>query len=329
MNNILYLKSQFYQRKNPNKPGHANLPVGKSVKASHLIALSKQLQDILNYWESNKDINGALVSVHYYTVVAKSNRIRSFLSEKSHSPLESVRGAKFVWEKDEYGLTKQKHVFTHYISLDALRNTLHTLQDIIRIVEQVYSAEITHENLKEIGYSKWKHNKPTKNLFLKYIVDAFYVERFDIDCISDEIKDESIITIYKTVSDTKALLRKFGIDIVSAKMIDDTTLRLTPDEIQLLLNHAPYLIAMNVSDFSKLSKYNIFHATDIDSKIHIPKPTNEPIIGVIDTQFDTNVYFSDWVDYKNMLSPEIPLNPDDFFHGTAVSSIIVDPTIIQ
>lgn len=324
MNNILHLKSQFYHRKNPNKPGPANLPVGKSVKASHLIALSKQLQDILNYWESNKDINGALVSVHYYTVVAKSNRIRSFLSEKSRSPLESVRGAKFVWEKDGHGLTKQKHVFTHYISLDALRNTLHTLQDIIRIVEQVYSTEITYENLKEIGYSKWKHNKPAKTLFLKYIVDAYYVERFDIDCISDEIKDESIITIYKTVSDTKALLRKFGIDIVSAKMIDDTTLRLNPDEIQLLLNHAPYLIAMNISDFSKLSKYNIFHAANIDLKIQIPEPTNEPIIGVIDTQFDTNVYFSDWVDYKNMLSPEIPLNPDDFFHGTAVSSIIVD-----
>ena len=86
MNDILHLKSQFYQRKNPNKPGPINLPVGKSVKASHLIALSKQLQDILKYWENNKDINGALVSVHYYTVVAKSNRIRSFLSEKSRSP---------------------------------------------------------------------------------------------------------------------------------------------------------------------------------------------------------------------------------------------------
>lgn len=208
--------------------------------------------------------------------------------------------------------------------MGALRYTLHTLQDIIRIVEQIYSTEITYENLKEIGCSKWKHDKPAKTLFLKYIIDAYYVERFDIDCISDEIKDESIITIYKTVSDTKDLLRKFGIDIVSAKMIDDTTLRLSPDEIQLLVNHAPYLIAMNISDFSKLSKYDIFHATDIDSKIQIPGPTNEPIIGVIDTQFDTNVYFSDWVDYKNMLSPEIPLNPDDFFHGTAVSSIIVD-----
>lgn len=325
MNNILQLKSQFYQRKNPNKHGPANVPVGKSVEAIHLIELSKQLQDILYYWESNKDIDGALVSVHYYTIVAKSNRIKAFLSENSHSPLESIRGAKFVWETDDCGLTKQKHVFTHYVSLDALRSTLNFLYDVIRIVEQFYSSEITYENLKELVTGKWKHDRLSKSLFLKYIVDAYYVERFDIDCVSDEIKDESIITIYKTVSDTKALLRKFGIDIVSAKMIDDTTLRLNPDEIQLLLNKAPYLIAMNITDFSKISKYDVIQTSEEDLQIlNIPDPTNEPVIGVIDTQFDTHVYFSNWVEYKNMLPPEVPLRSDDYFHGTAVSSIIVD-----
>lgn len=51
MNNILQLKSQFYQRKNPNKPGSANLPVGKTVKGEHIVELTKQLKDILNYWK--------------------------------------------------------------------------------------------------------------------------------------------------------------------------------------------------------------------------------------------------------------------------------------
>ena len=46
MNNILQLKSQFYQRKNPNKPGSANLPVGKTVKGEHIVELTKQLKDI-------------------------------------------------------------------------------------------------------------------------------------------------------------------------------------------------------------------------------------------------------------------------------------------
>ena len=55
MNNILQLKSQFYQRKNPNKPGSANLPVGKTVKGEHIVELTKQLKDILNYWEENTE----------------------------------------------------------------------------------------------------------------------------------------------------------------------------------------------------------------------------------------------------------------------------------
>lgn len=324
MNNILQLKSQFYQRKNPNKPGPANLSVGKTVKGEHIVELTKQLKDILNYWEENTEIEGALVSVHYNTIVAKSNRIKIFLAEKSHSPIDSIRGAKFVWEPDNNGVVKQKHVFTHYVSLDALRSTIENLQLVAEIVKSEYSDEISCDHLQEIGKRNYHYEKPARTAFAKYIVDAYYVERFDIDKSTDEIKDESIVTIYKTVPNTKALLRKLGIDIVSAKMIDDTTLRLSPDEIQILLNSAPYLIAMSITDFSKISKYDIVEDFDDDEVKRIPDPVNEPVVGVIDTQFDKSVYFSNWVEYTNLLSSDIELSKDDYFHGTAVSSIIVD-----
>ena len=36
------------------------------------------------------------------------------------------------------------------------------------------------------------------------------------------------------------------------------------------------------------------------------------------------VYFSEWVEFKNMIDKEIPLSNEDYFHGTVVSSIIVD-----
>ena len=324
MNNILQLKSQFYQRKNPNKPGPANLPVGKTVKGEHIVELTKQLKDIMNYWEENTEIEGALVSVHYNTIVAKSNRIKIFLAEKSHSPIDSIRGAKFVWEPDNSGMIKQKHVFTHYVSLDALRSTIENLQLVAEIVKSEYSDEISFDHLQEIGKGNYHYEKPARTAFAKYIVDAYHVERFDVDKATDEIKDESIVTIYKTVPDTKALLRKLGIDIVSAKMIDDTTLRLSPDEIQILLNSAPYLIAMSITDFSKISKYDIVEDFDDDGVKRIPDPTNEPVVGVIDTQFDKSVYFSNWVEYTNLLSSDIELSKEDYFHGTAVSSIIVD-----
>ena len=58
--------------------------------------------------------------------------------------------------------------------------------------------------------------------------------------------------------------------------------------------------------------------------VHIPSPTIEPVIGVIDTLLDTNVYFHEWVEYHDMLDDNIPKTSRDYQHGTAVSSIIVD-----
>ena len=76
MNNILQLKGRFEQRPNTSKPGPAVLPKGKSVSASHIRTLKTQLEAILQHWTEHKEIAGALVSVHYKHVVAKSNRLR-------------------------------------------------------------------------------------------------------------------------------------------------------------------------------------------------------------------------------------------------------------
>jgi hypothetical protein len=56
----------------------------------------------------------------------------------------------------------------------------------------------------------------------------------------------------------------------------------------------------------------------------IPKPTNEPVIGVIDTLFSKEVYFSDWVEYHEILDPVLIDGDEDYVHGTEVSSLIVD-----
>ena len=37
-----------------------------------------------------------------------------------------------------------------------------------------------------------------------------------------------------------------------------------------------------------------------DAGLLIPHPQNEPVIGVIDTQFNEKVYFHEWVEYKNL-----------------------------
>lgn len=40
--------------------------------------------------------------------------------------------------------------------------------------------------------------------------------------------------------------------------------------------------------------------------------------------FIEKVYFHEWVEYRNLLDPNIPLTAKDYEHGTEVSYIIVD-----
>ena len=327
MNSILQLKGRFEQRPNSSRPGSLKLPKGKSVSSLHLIKLRDQLKRILKYWKSNTDINGALVSVHYKHIVAKSNRLKILLSENSKSPTESIRGAKFIWEPDDDGKEIQKHVFTHYVSLKAIEKAIEVLNGTITVVEKYFSgsidSDVTEHIAEKPGYS---FSEIPKTNFLKAVVDGFYVESFDIDRATEEITEESIITIYQTGIETKKLLSKFGIHIVDERIIDGTTLRLNPDEAKLLYNNASYLIAMSVVDFAQITRDEALEESEEidDTESLIPHPTNEPIIGVIDTQFNEKVYFHEWVEYKNLLDPNIPLTAKDYEHGTEVSYIIVD-----
>ncbi|MEY8429777.1 S8 family peptidase [Lachnospiraceae bacterium 48-42] len=327
MNNLLQLKGRFEQRSNSSRPGSPKLPKGKSVSSLHLIELSEQLKRILQYWKTNTDISGALVSVHYTHIVAKSNRLKILLSENSKSPAESIRGAKFIWEPDEDGKEIQKHVFTHYVSLKAIEKTIEVLSETISVIEQYFNGIITGEETEKIAETPADRlSEFPKSNFLNAVVDGFYVECFDIDRATEEITEESIITIYQTGIETKKLLSKFGIHIVDERIIDGTTLRLNPDEAKLLYNRASYLIAMSVTDFSQLTRDEVLEdkAEISNGESLITHPTNEPVIGVIDTQFNEKVYFHEWVEYRNLLDPNIPLTAKDYEHGTEVSYIIVD-----
>ena len=54
MNSILQLKGRFEQRSNRSRPGSPKLPKGKSVSASHLRELEKQLERILVYLDGKQ-----------------------------------------------------------------------------------------------------------------------------------------------------------------------------------------------------------------------------------------------------------------------------------
>ncbi len=326
MHNILHLRKPFQSRKNKSKPGFPLLPINASVSSEHIQCLKQQLQEILSYWEQDTRIGGALISVHYQRIVAKSNRIQALLARGTHSPAESVRGARFE-PATEPG--KYCHVFTHFVALKEIADSISLLEKAREIVQEKYHGTITAKDMEAVrqhGISNKSSKKGlSKNRFGHVIRDAYYVERFDIDRQEKDIQEESIVTIYQTNVDTKRLLSSMGINIYDDRIMNQTMLRLTPAEIKRLQDQASYLIAMSVTDFTQISLEDICASDEIpQDNIGIPHPQNEPIIGVLDTPFNDAVYFHEWVDYQSRLDPNISVYPEDYSHGTAVSSILVD-----
>lgn len=318
MNNIINLKGSFEQKSRKQTFGPPQLPSEATVRVQHLKKLKDELNFLIDFWEKENIISGALISVFYNKVIAKSNRIRKLLSKGNKKSNNSIVGARFTDE------INPRHIITHYIKLDILEETIQMLEKCIVILEKYFSGIITTEinkkiNSKEIGFLA---TEISKNDFLQIIVDSYYVEKFDILSDMEEFKESSIITIYKTDNNTFDLFKKIGINLQSINVIDDITILLSPDDLFLLRKKAPYLIAMAVSDLSELDELESEFIDD--GRIKIPDPKNEPFIGVIDTLFSEDVYFSKWVEYHDLVSADLPKEKTDYNHGTMVTSIIVD-----
>lgn len=317
MNDLLQLKGRFESRKNNMKGGGRKLPSGGYVTLDKMERLLEQLKKARAYWAVNTLIEGALISVHYVRIIPKSNRVSAFFSVGSQKSNDSIRGARF-------DKTFTKHIFTHYLELGVLNRTINDYESCIRFVKDNIQGNVSQPVLD--NYSAHKDKFEDYGLcyttFVGFIADSYYVESFSIDNYSDEIDDAAIVSIYQTNVQTNKLLSDLGIDMPDIKKIDETTFRLSKEEIAILKNKAPYLISMSTIDLAKLTIDDI--ETEEPSEIHIPDPTNEPVIGVIDTLFDESVYFGKWVEYHPMLAEGIPIDDIDFNHGTAVSSLIVD-----
>ena len=318
MNSIIHLKGQFNHKPNGNRPGPTNLPKKGMVDFEHIETLKKELISILGYWKKDTIIGGALISVHYKYVVAKSNRLKVLLCEKGKTPNDSIRGAKF--EGNTNGLC---HVFTHFVSLESVKSAINILDNCVSVVKEKYNGKIYYADLEKINLQKNKIGRLSKTTFAKAIVDCYWVNSFEIDRANLLSAESAVVTLYRTGISSKKIFEIVGIDPNSVNMLDDTTAVLNKNEIELLHNKMSYLIAMQINDLSKIDYESIVEEVS-NNVISIPHPNNEPIIGVIDTHFDDDVYFSEWVDYKNCLSDDIEIDQRDKEHGTAVDSIIVD-----
>lgn len=322
MNTVLQLKGHFEQRSNPNRPGPRNLPAGQEIKAAHILDLKNQLSELINFWSDKTLFSKALVSVHYTDVVAKSNRIKDLLSESPKGANESIVGARF----DDTG-SVIKHVITHCVHRETIQKTVKKLEDCITILNTQFSGKLSVQQIEDINLNKISIKAMPKTKFVSLLVDCFHVEYINIDTDKDSIQERSIVTLYETDVRSSQILRKIGISETKYQQLDDITFVMNPEQFEILKDNAPYLIAMSVSDIAQIPSVDS-NDIDEDPDFSIPETTNEPVVGVIDTHFYDKVYFRDWVEYHNEQSKDIELKPNDFDHGTMVTSIIVDgPTL--
>ncbi len=217
MNNLLELKGRFEQASRLTDGfGAPNLPSGQSVSVSKLQDLLKNLKELKKYWDSQTLLPGALISVFYIKIAAKSNRIQAILGNNSNRPNSSIVGAKFSLD------ASPKHIITHYVSLDILNESIRRLTDSINILNQQFNGKLDHDTINKINQKTipYTHKTIYKTNFLKVIVDAYYVEKFDIYIEDAMFEQDAIITIYKTDVKTTHLLKKIGINILSSRIID-------------------------------------------------------------------------------------------------------------
>lgn len=318
-NDILILKGNFDQRTSKGKPGAPTLAKNSTVDIEDIKRLIVYLKEMERFWKSEKLLNGCLISIYYNTIIAKSNRSKAFLSKKSKSPNDTIVGAKFSDDK-------KKHIITHYVPYQSIIDSINIAETSIRILEAEFSGTVSDDTFNKpiffdnINFQSYGISKST---FQKVIVDTSYIEKFDVELSNFESDKSSIVTLYDTGISTQVLLEKLGIPIFNERILNETTILLDEQYLQVLFHKAPYLVAMSVENLSELSPSDFIEIFETEAGL-IPPPDNEPTIGVIDTLFDQRVYFSEWVEFHKRIDENIPIESDDYRHGTAVTSLIVD-----
>ena len=318
MNNVLELKGKrFVQESKKGNGGGAAINSKVVVTNNHVKKLQSKLQSLREFWmNEDKPFSGILISVHYNKIVAKTNRISGLF--KGDQSNYAIVGAKFNTEKT-------KHIITYFLEDADIEDSIKLLENVSKVLTIYFTDGISKEVFEQkILFDRIDFKKYflSKTLFRQIVADVSYIDDFEVEMARKHNK-ESIITLFDIGVDVKSVFNKIGIDILSSRILDNRTVYLDENQMNLLYEKAPYLVAMATENLSDLSPDDFIeeYESDITS---IPNPGIEPTIGVIDTLFDKRVYFSKWVEYHDMVDDNIPKGQNDYRHGTAVSSIIVD-----
>ncbi len=326
MNRLLQVKLRFSKESNDQRPKGRNLRSHAYTSIEKIDSICDDLRTILRYYKNSpRFLENILVDVNYNDIIAKSNRIKAVLKPLGKKTNDIVVGARFSDAPEG----EENHIITYYVDEITIKETMENLSIVKKFLVDKLNGKATANNFNE------PDNKLTyegyilsKNRIRDIIVDCSVIESLSIPHISNvPDKDTFLVTFYKTELSVAKLLEKLKIDDVKYQyyFYGDDTISVTKELYEFLESNVPYLISMVSSDFSKIT-LNEINKEKNHEDITIPNPMNEPVIGVIDTLFDENVYFREWVENTDYLDEieKIMEKGKERDHGTAVSSIIVD-----
>ncbi|MCD8294960.1 MAG: S8 family peptidase [Clostridia bacterium] len=316
MNPLFRLNGHLIQKKNSPGGGERKLPGEQSVSVQHIEQLTDDLEGIRSRWGHDNPIGGALFSAHYIRVIAKTNRIKRIFKE----PEKTICGARF---DDMDGSIK--HVFTYFMPMDDLNDAVCCMRECCRVVKSLGMNDISATDMDNLRPIFSRLNTSLNwGRFAGMVVDCYYVESFSIDETTLNLTETSVVTFYKTNADLRELMKSVKVTPFAVDKLDELTFILDKEQFSAVKGKYPYLISMGVTDISELCN-DVEMVGTLSDALTIPKPVDEPVIGVIDTFFADTVYFKEWVEVVNMLDSSIPVkDPDDYIHGTEIDSIIVD-----
>ncbi len=339
MNAVLELKGTFHRKSNLDGGGGAVLPKGASVSLTDLEQLRESLLQVRRYWDADQSGFRPLISIHYKTIIAKSNRMRGILSWDSPTPNETIVGATFSND------IKKSHIITHCMTRQSFTKGLQLLDSCMSVLKGLDPPDMTQKRISILASSKksplsredarwklqieklFKEHGLSNSRFRQIIKDTWYIDYFSVEEHTRTCTDSQIITLYNTGLSKAEILSKLGMDQEHINSIEETTWLVTPAQYNLIVRKAPFLISMAVTDLKNITTPLASTPLISEHTVSIPSVSHEPIIGVIDTLFDSSVYFNEWVTSIPMIPQEI-IEPQDYEHGTAVSSILVDgPTL--
>ena len=320
MNKILELKQKPFTQKSKTSFGSSfAMNNSHKVTVEHIESLIQNLiKNVINYWtKKQKVFDGILITVYYNKIVAKSNRINGLF--KGQNSNLCIVGNRFNKEKN-------KHITTYLLELSDLKKSIKDLETVAKILNEYFNGQLDYQLFKKIDEFE---NIITKTIsiskFKNIISDVSYIEKFDVlETKQSDVKNNNIITFYDVKKDIKDILKLFKINIYSGSLIDENTVIVDDNQSRIIFNEIPYLVAMSYKDQENIfeDKKTMLYKSVLKT---IKKPKNEPIIGVLDTLFDTSVYFNEWVETEEKVDLNISKNVnDDYDHGTQVCSIIVD-----